>query len=34
MGVIMLKIVYILGVLFIYGFIWFAQVSQAAQVLL
>ncbi len=26
----MRKIVYILGVLFIYGLIWFAQVSQAA----
>lgn len=29
----MRKIVYILGVLFIYGLIWFAQVSQAAQML-
>jgi hypothetical protein len=27
----MRKIVYILGILFIYGLIWFAQVSQAAQ---
>ena len=30
----MRKIVYILGVLFIYGLIWFAQISQAAQVLI
>ncbi len=29
----MRKIVYILGVLFIYGLIWFAQVSHAAQTL-
>jgi hypothetical protein len=27
----MRKIVYILGILFIYGLIWFAQVSQAVQ---
>lgn len=31
-GVTMRKIVYILGILFIYGLIWFAQASQAAQV--
>lgn len=29
----MRKIVYILGILFIYGLIWFAQASQAAQIL-
>jgi hypothetical protein len=30
----MRKIVYILGVLLIYGLIWFAQISQAAQILI
>lgn len=29
----MRKIVYILGILFIYGLIWFAQVSHATQAL-
>lgn len=29
----MRKVVYILGVLFVYGLIWFAQISQAAQLI-